>query len=392
MLWAVSLIASAHLSGFTDTSIQIAKPGVKIIYTLPSDNLLELDSSNNKTVAPPSSYMPSITNGWGVFANKRSCFLLSSIAKALPKITAYQYTLNYECPQGIDELSIRYNLFTEQWRGHQNYARIFMADSRMRMRFTFDKKILVLPVKQLLNKWGKSLTTAFFNTDPHRQLQVESWGDPFSIKEASAQQITEAVEEVIPGQNYSSIDPSFIWLGMTHIWQGYDHVLFIICLLLIPCAFKQLLLWVTSFTLAHSITLALSVLGVLSIPPTITEPLIALTVVILGIENLYYLYRQPKDDVTFKQRYRNRWWIIFCFGLIHGVGFSYLLQELSGDEDIWGRLLMFNLGVELGQIAIIVLLLIPIYAMFKWKYGLKIGGISSLLTSLMGAIWLIQRI
>ncbi|NYZ64556.1 HupE/UreJ family protein [Endozoicomonas sp. SM1973] len=387
-------MASAHLSGFTDTSIQIAKPGVKIIYTLPSDNLLELDSSNNKAVAPPSSYMPAIINGWGIFTNKRSCFLRSSMAKALPKIAAYQYVLSYECPQGMNEMSIRYNLFAEQWRGHQNYARIFMANNRMRMRFTFDKKTLSLPVKQLLNEWGRPLTTTFFNTDPHSQLQVEGWGDPFSIKEASAQQITEAgtVKKTIHGQNYSSIDPSFIWLGMTHIWQGFDHVLFIIGLLLIPCAFKQLLLWVTSFTLAHSITLALSVLGVFSIPPSITEPLIALTVVILGIENLYYLYQQPKDDLTFKQRYRNRWWVIFCFGLIHGIGFSYLLQELSGGEDIWGRLLMFNLGVELGQIAIIVLLLIPIYAMFKWKYGLKIGGISSLLTSLVGAIWLIQRI
>ncbi|WP_163836205.1 HupE/UreJ family protein [Spartinivicinus ruber] len=399
-LWAISFIASAHLSGFTDTSIQIAKPGVKIIYTLPSDNLLELIPGNTE-ITPPATYMSSVVNGWGVFANKRTCFLFNSTAKALPKIASYQYVLSYECPQGMDELSIRYALFTEQWRGHQNYSRIFMADNKLRMRFAFDKKELVIPIKQLLNEWGKPLTTSFLSSDPHRQLQVEGWGDLLSkniddiveqnvVKEKVSDKSSYAFS--INNSNLSSIESSFIWIGITHIWQGLDHVLFIICLLLIPCAFKQLLLWVTSFTLAHSITLALSVLGVVSISPSITEPLIAVTVIMLGLENIYYLYRQPNNKLTIEKRYRNRWWVIFCFGLIHGIGFSYLLQELSSGEGIWGRLLMFNLGVELGQIAIIALLLLPVYAMFKWKHGLKMGVISSLLTSLIGTVWFIQRI
>ncbi|WLQ13432.1 HupE/UreJ family protein [Hahella aquimaris] len=383
-LWTLSMMASAHLSGFTDTSIQIAEPGVKVIYTLPSDNLLELEPNVEMRVAPPEDYITQVAAGWFVAAGKRACFLEDRKAKALPEIASYQYTLTYQCPQGMEAVSIRYELFNEQWRGHQNYVRVFMADNRMRMRFTFDRQKLDLPVAKLLQEWGSRLSPEFLAMDPHRRLDVEGWENPLADDQGAQDEASAAQSGVI--------DPAFLWVGMEHIWQGADHILFLLCLLLVPASFGRILLWATSFTLAHSITLALSAFEVISIPPSVTEPLIALTIVFLGLENLYYLARQNRAGVDWDKVYRNRWWVIFCFGLIHGVGFSYLLRELSSGEGVWGRLLMFNLGVEIGQVAIIALLLIPAYVMFKWRHGLKLGGVSSLLTSLVGLIWLAQRI
>ncbi|ABC33310.1 conserved hypothetical protein [Hahella chejuensis KCTC 2396] len=383
-LWASSMMAFAHLSGFTDTSIQIAEPGVKLIYTLPSDNLLELEPNVDMRVEAPEAYLAQVAAGWSVSADKRACFLEERQATALPDIESYQYTLTYQCPQGMDAVSIRYQLFNEQWRGHQNYVRVFMADNRMRMRFTFDRQTLDLPVAKLLQEWSSRLTAEFLALDPHSRLAVEGWENPLADEPGGLDTSSAAQSGVI--------DPAFLWVGMEHIWQGADHILFLICLLLVPASLGRILLWATSFTLAHSITLALSAFDVISIPPTVTEPLIALTIVFLGLENLYYLVRQNRADVDLNRVYRNRWWVIFCFGLIHGVGFSYLLRELSSGEGVWGRLLMFNLGVEIGQVAIIALLLIPAYVMFKWRHGLKLGGVSSLLTSLVGLIWLAQRI
>lgn len=162
---------------------------------------------------------------------------------------------------------------------------------------------------------------------------------------------------------------SFVLEGIEHILQGYDHVLFLLTLLLpavvvyrdsrwepqpsLPGAITDVAKVVTAFTLAHSITLSLAVLGVVNVPSRIVESTIAFTVVLGALNNLFPV-------VT-----RRRWLVAFVFGLIHGFGFASVLRDLGLERGTLGvSLLGFNVGVELGQLAI-VLVLIPI------AYGLR---------------------
>lgn len=135
-------------------------------------------------------------------------------------------------------------------------------------------------------------------------------------------------------------------LGIEHIFTGYDHLAFLVGLLLLGGGVRRLVLVVTSFTVAHSITLALAALGHLTLPSFIVEPAIAASIAYVGAENL--LVREG----------RRRWLIAFLFGLIHGFGFAGILQEMGLPPGALAMsLVSFNLGVELGQVCIVVALL-----------------------------------
>lgn len=381
--------ASAHLSGFTDTSIQIAQPGVKIIYTLPADNLLELESEPRGEGAapkPPAEYLNAVIQGWSLYAKRRPCFLRDSEASALRTIESYQFTLRFECPQGFDELLIRYSLFGEQWRGEQNFTRVFMAGEQLRMRFTFDKKELSLQVPQLLSDWGKPLQADFFEVDPNNKLRKDSWTGFANTTEA---------ENSSWWRDLWRTDPGFITLGLKHILAGADHILFVIGLLLVPAGWARLAGLVTAFTIAHSITLALSSLHAIALPPSLTEPLIALTVAAIGIENVLRTRWAAvgTDEVAqIRAQPSRRWLTTFAFGLIHGVGLSYLLTEMGLGDDLVGTLLFFNVGVELGQLSIVAVCLPLTLWLFKQRWGLRVSSILSGALATIGLIWFVERL
>ncbi|MEQ1882260.1 MAG: HupE/UreJ family protein [Burkholderiales bacterium] len=142
---------------------------------------------------------------------------------------------------------------------------------------------------------------------------------------------------------------SFFPLGVEHILIGYDHLLFLLMLILRGGNLIQLLKIITGFTIAHSLTLALAALDVVAIPSIVVESVIALSIAYVAAENLF-----PKFAAS------RRWTVSFVFGLVHGFGFSSVLREIGlPKENLLLSLLNFNLGVEAGQAAI-VLLLIPI--------------------------------
>jgi HupE / UreJ protein len=392
--WAALLLlhaaaASAHLSGFTDTSIQIAQPGVKIIYTVPADNLLEIVPPEqrvpNASIKEPEAYLDAVIQGWSIVALGRSCFVRQRDAEALTKIGSYQYTLVYECPQGFEEMVIGYTLFGEQWRGEQNYLRIFMAGDQMRLRFAYDRKELRLDIPALLKQWGKPLAPAFFSLDPNRKLRTDAWlvGEEEAKKSASW------------WESLENADPAFIQLGTKHILEGADHILFVIGLLLVPASWARLAGLVTSFTAAHSITLSLSAFGVLALPPSVTEPLIALTVVAIGVENIVHTRWRtgggaPLTQLRAASSYR--WLAAFGLGLIHGVGLSYLLTEMGFADDRLGALVFFNAGVELGQLVIIAVCLPVVIWLFRRAYGLRVATVLSSGVALFGAYWFVERL
>ena len=136
----------------------------------------------------------------------------------------------------------------------------------------------------------------------------------------------------------------YLWLGYTHILpKGLDHILFVLGIFLLSPRWQTMLLQVTAFTVAHSITLGLSIYGIVSLPSRIVEPLIALSIAYVAIENL--LTRELKPW---------RLALVFMFGLLHGLGFAGVLRELGlPREEFLTALVTFNLGVEGGQLTVI---------------------------------------
>lgn len=172
----------------------------------------------------------------------------------------------------------------------------------------------------------------------------------------------------------------YLWLGMTHIFLGYDHVAFLLALLFVK-KFRDLVKIVTAFSVAHTLTLVLAALGVLALPSRIVETAIAASIVYVAAENIW------RDAGS-----THRWRLTFAFGLVHGFGFATVLRELGlPAEGLVRSLLAFNLGVELGQLAIAAACWPALLWVSKrpWADRARIGCSAALLT--FGAAWLLDR-
>lgn len=185
--------------------------------------------------------------------------------------------------------------------------------------------------------------------------------------------------------------------GVWHIWIGFDHILFLLALLLpvvvyrlegkwlavegLKPAFFSVLKIVTAFTLAHSITLSLATLGMISLPSRWVESIIAASVVIAALNNVFPLFKD------------RRWAMAFAFGLIHGFGFASVLSDLGLPGDTLALALVgFNVGVEAGQLAIVTGFLPLAYLLREthlYRRIVLIGG--SFLIATLAAIWLAER-
>ncbi|MBD2204631.1 HupE/UreJ family protein [Calothrix sp. FACHB-1219] len=173
---------------------------------------------------------------------------------------------------------------------------------------------------------------------------------------------------------------SFILLGIEHIITGYDHVLFLISLLMLGGGWRYLLKVVTAFTISHSVTLSLAVLNIVSLPVRFVESAIALTIVYVAAENFW------RKDV------RGRWLLTFIFGLIHGLGFAGVLKEIHlSQSNLAVSLASFNIGVELGQIAIVSLAFLVLRTIQKYPWELNLRRLLSGCVVAMGLFWFIQR-
>ena len=148
----------------------------------------------------------------------------------------------------------------------------------------------------------------------------------------------------------------FLRLGVEHIFTGYDHIAFLLALLLLGGRFVDLVKIVTSFTIAHSVTLALAALGILHPPSYWVEALIAASIIAVAAENLWVLRPAQGGSARLASALRHRWRITFAFGLVHGFGFASALQELKLPRSaLVAGLVSFNLGVEVGQVTIVAL-------------------------------------
>lgn len=177
----------------------------------------------------------------------------------------------------------------------------------------------------------------------------------------------------------------YLYIGYEHIIPlGLDHILFILCVFFLNTNIKQLILQASMFTLAHSITLGLAVSGIISAPPDIIEPLIAISIVFLALENIFIDKIKPWRIV-----------MVFLFGLVHGMGFAGALSDLGMPQYAFATaLISFNVGVELGQLTVILAMYILVAKPFagqQW-YRKRIVIPSSVVIALIAGYWTIERI
>lgn len=196
---------------------------------------------------------------------------------------------------------------------------------------------------------------------------------------------------VVPAQSSSfQVASTYTWLGIEHILIGIDHLLFVFALLLIVQGWRRLLMTITAFTIAHSITLVAATLGFVSVPQQPVEAVIALSILFLAME--YVRGQHGKVGATV----RWPWLIAFIFGLLHGFGFAGALAEVGLPSDsIPLALIFFNVGVELGQlifISIVFVLGSMLELLKKPRALVHVKSVTIYVIGGLSAFWLIERV
>jgi len=197
----------------------------------------------------------------------------------------------------------------------------------------------------------------------------------------------EQPEFVVPEESSAGeVIGDYVFLGVEHIWGGIDHLLFVFGLLLLVGGGTRLLWTITAFTVGHSITLSLVTLGYFDYPVALVEFTIALSIFVLAVE----LTRKSRDNLL----WRNPWWLAGGFGLLHGMGFAGALAETGLPQDnVPLALLFFNVGIELGQIAFILVILALWFVVRKplsaWQD--KLLPVPVYILGALSAMWCIER-
>lgn len=242
----------------------------------------------------------------------------------------------YKCPREVEDLTVESSLFFDIDDKHVHLVKV--ADSRNPSKFLHDGTLTMN-------------------------------GDSFKIADVKS-----------PGNATARRAGRFLSLGAEHILGGYDHILFIVLVIFVTVSFGEAVKVITSFTVAHSLTLALAFFGVISLSPSIVEPLIALSIAYIAFENI------------FKKKYRRRWLLTFAFGLLHGLGFVGPLKEITiSKEELLISLFSFNLGIEAGQILIVGILAPALYYLARNEARPLFVRWASACIGVIGFYWFIER-
>lgn len=236
----------------------------------------------------------------------------------------------------------------------------------------------------------------FFEIDPQHKglLRLEYQGNT----SAAVFSPEKAIHQFTPGKsNKLAQVADYFREGVWHIWIGFDHILFLLALLLPAVVVRIMHVWkavdavrpafwnvfkiVTAFTVAHSVTLSLATLGLISLPSRVVESTIAASVVLAALNNIVPIFRE------------RRWTMAFAFGLIHGFGFASVLSDLGlPQEALILALVGFNVGVEAGQLAIVAVFLPAAFLMRHtvfYRRVILLGG--SLAIAALAAVWFVER-
>jgi HupE / UreJ protein len=342
MVLAIATPSQAHWADLAVADIQIRERDIDINLTIPTGLINQFDDDKNHQLSDPeiTTHQPDLQeflNGkirlTAAGQKSETLILKSTIAKKLPTNliatpdTHSSLLLQYHWAEPITQLQMHYDLFIPGVNTARCLAQVFRDGQIDNLVFTPDSKNAAL------------------------------------IDAPIGQQIS-----------------SFIKLGIEHIWTGYDHILFLISLLMLGGKLSYLLKVVTAFSLSHSVTLFLAALNIISVPSRWVEIAIALSIGYIASENLWR--QQPKA----------RWQLAFGFGLIHGLGFSSALQELDLPRtNLVTSLASFSVGIELCQFAIVLAVYCALTYLHKFPWDLTMRRLISAGVIVMSAIWLWER-
>jgi len=246
------------------------------------------------------------------------------------------FELQFQCPRPIADLTITSSLFLDLDGSHTQFARLVSPQD---------------PRKVLHEAVLTESDTVFHVADVRT-------GGSVSFERALA----------------------FLKLGIMHLLTGYDHILFLLTVV-VGISFIESLKAVTSFTVAHSITMALGFLGAVSLPDRVVEPLIAATVIYVAFENVM------------RVNIRRRWMWTFFFGLVHGLGFVGALKQITvSRQELVLSLASFNVGIELGQLMILALAVLALHYVRRYPWFAAFNRSFSAGVGLLGFVWLGQRL
>ncbi|MBM7565960.1 HupE/UreJ family protein [Paenibacillus sacheonensis] len=277
------------------------------------------------------------------------------------KMPMIELDINYDFAEPVDRYMVQYNFYDGTNPDHRSFATIRMGQQS---------------IVQIINS-------------SNNILQMEGYhGAAAGVDSQAGDNSEQQASPLVTSSSWTSVLKEYTQMGMEHIWSGADHLLFLCGLILAArtSGWKMLKL-ISAFTVGHSITLVLSALDLASLSPLIVEPLIALSIVFVAFENMF---RKRFPKLESKQIV-----VTALFGMIHGFGFAEILHgTMAGNIAL--PLFSFNLGVEIGQLAVLVIVVPVLWLILKlfttqsrqvwWTYG------TSSLVGIMGLYWLVERV
>jgi hydrogenase/urease accessory protein HupE len=275
-----------------------------------------------------------------VTAPSGSC-AATAIDALLTEQDGVEIRARYVCPPSDGQLTVTLALLDDLSHGHRHAARV-TAGAVTSDHILFRKQ-----------------ATFAIDRAPANPASLDSAREPSAVERGGA----------------------FVRMGIEHILTGYDHLLFLFALVLGGGTLRSLALAVTAFTVAHSVTLALAVLGFLAPPAQWIEPAVALSVAYVGVENFF-------------RRAPARHWITFSFGLVHGFGFAGALREIAIPRgQVPWALSSFNVGVEVGQLAWMLVAGIVVTQLRRWEwFGRRAVAVMSAGIVVIGLVWFVGRL
>lgn len=344
-----------HEPGVTYTVVGLARDQVRILYTVPRADLATVVESSS-----PEDLGDFVAQHFVLMNADEQCRSTVSSAVDYEAIAAFQFQLDFVCDKPLDFLRLHYDLFQDDTT-HQNFTEIVLSQHVLQVVLGAGMPFVDVPVAHLA--WERG----------------DSWALPENLP-------------AFPGAKPELLD--YLTAGFDHVLTGYDHLAFVFGLVLVITSLVQLAWTITAFTLAHTITVGISAAGIWVPSTTLIEPLIAASILYIGLENLVHLWRRHREGVTATLSVRRRWPVAFAFGLAHGFGFSYMLRDMGLPEgEFLLSLLLFNVGVEFGQLAVVALPFVVIYLIRdRQAWYLPVAVVGSLAVSLVGGYWLMERL
>ncbi len=321
--------------------------------TAPDNNILSIYPEKNKNIDEINLdfFSEPFVKGFIIENDGQRCNPKLIKSKKIGDIKEVRYQFDFICKKPLDNLHFIYNLFFDVSVTHENITDIHLDNFSHEIILSKDNPTIDINYAQFRNKINN--------------LQL-----------------------------FTNII-TFLKLGVNHILTGYDHILFLLGLLLVTKYFRNLLKIITSFTIAHSITLILATLGIFVLPARFTEPIIALSIAYVAFENLEIL--TPTRKIKWYKKFiladvSKRWIVAFLFGLIHGFGFSSALRELGLPHNgLLLSLISFNVGVEIGQLCIVALMFPILWYIRRQRWEIIALKYASITIGIIGLFWFIQR-